>query len=70
MNRCSEHDKIEIEEVYINGEPIKVVDYHCFQCGKYLFRASQGTDGLIFVYCRRCRDEVTVNVYTKRKIGF
>ena len=57
-------------DAYIISGDVNVIDYTCPMCGRYIFKATQGSDAVIFIRCHRCRDEVAVNVRTRRKIGF
>ena len=77
MTRQREDDEWEEEQPYLErgeayaiSDHVNVIDYSCPMCGRHLFKATQGSDAVIFIRCHRCRDEVAVDVRTRRKIGF
>ena len=49
---------------------ITPVDITCPRCGKFLFRASRGSDFVISIPCKRCHKTVEIDYHSRRKIGF
>ena len=70
-----EPDDVELEHGFgtesITPGSIRVQAYSCPRCKRVLFEADVSLHGVIFIRCRRCRREVTVETTSvMRRIGF